>query len=64
MVSDFSKCDELKGTVLVRYVLIGYLAALHHVAVPRNVVLELLKVLEGFLAPKVMGPSSDLLNEA
>ena len=64
MVSDFSKCDELKGTVLVRYVLIGYLAAVHHVAVPRTVVLELLKVLEGFLAPKVMGPSSDLLNEA
>jgi len=51
MVSDFSKCDELKGTVLVRYVLIGYLAALHHVAVPRNVVLELLKVIEGFLVP-------------
>ena len=51
MVSDFSKCDELKGTVLVRYVLIGYLAALLHVAVPRTVVLELLKVLEGFLAP-------------
>ena len=51
MVSDFSKCDELKGTVLVRYVLIGYLAALHHVAVPRTVALELLKVTAGFLAP-------------
>ena len=51
MVSYVSECDELKGTVLIWYVLIGYLVAIHHVAMPQNVISEILKVIKRFLAP-------------